>query len=320
MTMHWFLPGFLRALNRDDGHPARTLNLPHFRSALGKADALPCPDLWSACAAHLQLKKFPFAQISAACSHQSLDVPWALLTPMAIKPEHRGIYLLGEQALNLSRQERQQLQEELQAWMSEDGLRLVATGSEHWLLTLNQRCDLQTVPYWQVIGRDAMTVMPSGNDAMYWQAKMTEWQMILQRSFINQQRQQRHEKLVQGLHLWGESGAQLPHSTRLNAVYTDSDAIGAWLRQTASGITVRPLHEIRHNEFDYVLVMATQGESAWANGEFERWRDYWQNIDQLFAVRGHQKIYPDNGFSYSLQSLQRMKFWRGKSSLPAELQ
>lgn len=319
MSLFWFLPGFLRSINREGEHPARALKLNNLPTMLAKTSPIACPDLWTACAQQFHLKVFPFAQVIAANSNLPVEQDWALLTPMAIQPEHRGIYLLGERVLNLSETERKQLREELNAWMQEDGLQLHATPSEHWLLGLNKRNDVHTTPYLQVIGRDAMTVMPSGADAMYWQAKMTEWQMILQRSFINQQRQQNQQKLVQGLHLWGESSTQLPHSTRVSAVYTDSDAIARWLTQTATGIKVCSLKDVVNNEFDQALVIAANGESAWANGDLDSWQYYWQTLDKLIDPKTSHIIYPDNGFSYSVTSSQRFKFWRGENYFPQEL-
>lgn len=320
MIIHWFLPGFLRNQNRDGAHPARALALNNLPSLLAKADRFDSADAWTACAQLLGFSAFPFAQVAAVNSGFEPGEPWALLTPTAIQPEHRGIYLLGDRPLNLSEAERKQLREELHAWMSEDGLSLHSTLSEHWLLSLNKRNDFHSTPYLQVIGRDAMTVMPHGADALFWQAKLTEWQMIMQRSFINQQRQIAQQPVIQAAHLWGESAAHTPHSTRIKAVFTDSDAIAQWLTKCATAIRVFPLDQLPRHPFDEVAVIAVNGEPAWAYGDVTPWQHYWQTVDAFFNASPQQRIYPDNGFCYHAKPLQRFRIWRGKKNLPKEMQ
>ncbi len=319
MIIHWILPAFLRDLNRDGPHPARQLNLPHLSALLPKADVVSSTNAWQACAQLLNLPAFPFAQVLAVNSGLDAKQHWLLLTPTAIQPEHRGIYLLGEKSLQLSADERTHLLNELNAWLKEDGLQLQTTQSEHWLLALPHKTDVHTTPYSQVIGCDAMTVMPTGNDALYWQAKLTEWQMFLQRSFVNQQRQAKQQVLIQALHLWGESVAKLPHSTRIKAVYTDNEAIARWITLCAGGINAYPLDALAACCDDEVMVIAAQAESHWAYGEFDAWCQYWQHLDALFSQSATHVIYADNRFCYRLLPSHRFRFWRGKKQLPKEM-
>jgi hypothetical protein len=320
MIIHWVLPTLLRDLNREGAHPAAQLSIPQLRRILSRSDKKGAGSAWAMAAQLLSLPAFPFAQVMAVNAGLSAHQRYLLLTPTAIRPEHRGVYLLGDRPLQLSDDERSQLREALNAWLKEDGLHLEATGSEHWLLTHNHHIDVHTTPYWQVVGKDAMTVMPTGSDALFWQAKLTEWQMFLQRVHVNQQRAVNQLPQVQAIHLWGESETKLPHSTRISAVATDNEALLKWLKVCAAGFAVIHLDQLSQCQADEVLVIAGQADQAWAYGDWSAWSLYWQKIDRYFDMTVNHIIYADNESRYVYTAQRRWFFWRGNRHLPMELQ
>ncbi|MCW8917577.1 MAG: hypothetical protein OQL08_02005 [Gammaproteobacteria bacterium] len=140
-----------------------------------------------------------------ALSH-GLDVQsgwWLCVDPVHLLVDRDQLYLSAYRELALSQPEADALVTELNKIYAEDGWLFSAASPQRWLLRLPQPLALSTTPTEQALGQRVGAVLPQGKDAMAWQRVMTEVQMILHASPVNERRAGQGKKAVNGLWFWG---------------------------------------------------------------------------------------------------------------------
>lgn len=97
----------------------------------------------------------------------------------------------------------QRLVDALNAHFGQDGLQFFAARPDRWYLRLAQAPRLHTTPLAQVLGRDLQKLLPQGEDAMQWHARLNEMQMLLHGHALNVELEQQGRLPVNSLWLWG---------------------------------------------------------------------------------------------------------------------
>ncbi|MBK1619082.1 hypothetical protein CKO42_11690 [Lamprobacter modestohalophilus] len=123
--------------------------------------------------------------------------------PVHLRPDRDQLRLFDARHLGISQAEADALVQEVNAHLVDDGLRLVAPVASRWYLELAESPQIETHPLETVIGRHIDGFLPTGPDARRWAALMTELQMLLFQSPVNQARQERGRPAVNALWISG---------------------------------------------------------------------------------------------------------------------
>ncbi|MEA3642129.1 MAG: hypothetical protein VBE63_19630 [Lamprobacter sp.] len=123
--------------------------------------------------------------------------------PVHLRPDRDQLRLFDARHLGISQAEADALVQEVNAHLVDDGLRLVAPVASRWYLELAESPQIETHPLETVIGRHIDGFLPTGADAGRWAALMTELQMLLFQSPVNQARQERGRPAVNALWISG---------------------------------------------------------------------------------------------------------------------
>lgn len=332
MLIDLLIPGLLTPLRGGErAHPfAGVANEPLWQK-FSRASREAAGPAWSAWAQTCRCARFPFAAWLARSAGLP-DTPVLLAEPVRVRAEHRGIYLLGLPEPALRDEEVMAVHDSLRPWLKEDGCALQAVSSTRWLLQLpqaspssqlpqlsqfSQQPALETRRLAEAIGFDLAHVLPRGADALRWQARQMEWQMLLQTHAVNHVRQQRGESGVQSIWLSGEGDINAAQWPDYQLVITDEPAIQAFAAH--HGAKVLHPDAVQDHVFERmtrVLVFISALELPFAHGQRQRWQEMhqqlqplWQNMETL-ARRATLNLVPDDGHVYRLTPANRWQFWR----------
>lgn len=151
----------------------------------------------------------PVAPLCALGEQQEVEGGWWLcVDPVHLVADRDQLYLSAYRELALSQSEADALVSELNRTYAEDGWHFIATSPQRWLLRLPESLAMLTTPTEQALGQSVGEVLPQGDDAMSWQRVMTEVQMLLHSSPVNDRRAEQGALAVNGLWFWG--GGALP--------------------------------------------------------------------------------------------------------------
>jgi hypothetical protein len=153
----------------------------------------------------------PVAPLCALSDGQDAKSGWWLcVDPVHLLADRDQLYLSAYRELALSQAEADELVAELNKIYVEDGWLFIAISPQRWLLRLPQPLAISTTPTEQALGQSVGAVLPRGEGAMAWQRVMTEVQMVLHASPVNERRSEQGARAVNGLWFWG--GGTLPEA------------------------------------------------------------------------------------------------------------
>jgi hypothetical protein len=208
------LPGIQPRLNNDMVWP----ELPALQMLLSKGKREPSPaDHIASLFAHFSMTTMgaisegdlPVAPLCALSDELDAKSGWWLcVDPVHLLADRDQLYLSAYRELALTQSEADELVVELNKIYAEDGWLFIAASPQRWLLRLPQPLAISTTPTEQALGQSVGAVLPQGTDAMAWQRVMTEVQMVLHSSPVNERRAEQGARAVNGLWFWG--GGSLP--------------------------------------------------------------------------------------------------------------
>ncbi|MFN4292478.1 MAG: hypothetical protein ACK4E7_16605 [Permianibacter sp.] len=321
-----WLPGLLAPLRQGESrHPISTVERRDLRALFALA-ARREPAVLTRLLAHYvgSVHADNAAAVAAALRLPSAPA-WLFAAPVWLRPEHAGIYLLGSRPLQMSADDAAACCAELNGWLGQDGMQLYPVTPSRWLLALPEAPALQWTALVDAIGCDLRHVAAQGEGSLRWQARLTEWQMLLNQSPLNQARQQRGLPPIHSLWLWGNASSPptspaVP-STPLVIMAVDSllartqpaHSLESLLQQAPTQATV--IDERLHDAFVHGDIAGYQHAYA------QVWRQTLAPL--LAALQSHQigalQLCPDDGFAYQLQRKSVWTFWQ-RAPLPALLQ
>lgn len=266
----------------------------------------------------------PVAAVTAAHDGLSADGGWWLRAdPVCLRADLHGVRLFDARALELTDSEAHAYAAAFDRVYADDGLRLHTPVATRWYVHLPQAPHVAMQPLAVAIGRDIRTLLPTGEEAAWWNARLTEVQMLFYELPVNLEREARRRPIVSGLWFWG--GGVLPAGLRAPAVavYAD-DPYARGLAQLAGG-EINPLpgayadwREAAAREAGAVVVIdalrhceGEQDAGAWAAG-VEALEAAWFAPLAGALMRGELKCLTlDTGaHTYTVRGADLWKFWR----------
>ncbi|MCC5812721.1 MAG: hypothetical protein JJU06_20360 [Ectothiorhodospiraceae bacterium] len=124
-------------------------------------------------------------------------------SPVQLVADRDRLLIQGPETLQLQDDESAACLAALNESFAADPLHFHAGVSGNWYLSTSSRPRLRTTPLDQAEGRSMADVLPVGDDARQWIARLNEIQMLLFSLPLNRLREQRGLPLVNGLWFWG---------------------------------------------------------------------------------------------------------------------
>lgn len=128
---------------------------------------------------------------------------WIRADPVVFQADAHQVFCLGNELLDLSKDESDQLAHDLNEYFQEEHLELFAPNGVSWYLRLDATPDLVTNALVDVAGRGIHALLPSGPDQGAWHRRLTEVQMLLKNHPVNQKREQQGKLTANALWFWG---------------------------------------------------------------------------------------------------------------------
>ncbi|UCD67071.1 MAG: hypothetical protein JSW48_09330 [Betaproteobacteria bacterium] len=128
---------------------------------------------------------------------------WICAQPVHLAVDRDGLVLQPRSQLNLSEQESRTLFRLLEPHLAGHELEMKHIGTGLWCVGSKRSQHLVTNDIELAEGHSVDRLMPSGNDAAWWQRLVLEAQMILHEHAVNVSREERGDLPVNSLWLWG---------------------------------------------------------------------------------------------------------------------
>ncbi|MGH8119286.1 MAG: hypothetical protein ACRESK_01580 [Gammaproteobacteria bacterium] len=167
-------------------------------------------------------RDFPIGPISRLVDdHHNTENIWMRSDPVHLAADHRGLILMDESTFTLDQHDALVLAASVKDVLAEHGMQLEVPVMNRWYVSLEKLPDVQTTPLHEAAGRDIHTCMPRGAGQLAWARLLNELQMALYASEINLAREQRREKPVNSVWLWGAGSLPELQECPWSRVFTD---------------------------------------------------------------------------------------------------
>ncbi len=220
---------------------------------------------------------------------------WFCADPIHLHIERDRLMLLDPYTFPLGKQESQEFCAQLNAHFEEAGMFFFASTPSQWVVGLNARPRLETIPLQRCVGRSIENHLPQGEDRQVWLALFNEVQMVLHDCALNQAREVRGERSVSGVWFWDEEVAQSSHEQfhglRWPSAYGDGEA---WRHQAQVFETtlVQPwLDRLFAGEISALTLVALEGRySGQVTVRKGHQRRFWRRTRSLMKIPGLQPL------------------------------
>lgn len=247
--------------------------------------------------------------------------------PVSVVPDRDRLTMLGNQGLDIRREEADQLVGEFNRLFAEDGLQLEAPVVDRWYMRMAQPVTISTTPLSQVIGRDIHKYLPQGEGAIRWHAMMNEVQMLFHSSSVNVARRARGAPEINTLWLWGEgelppAGASDWRRLWANDVLSRGLARWAGIEQCSLPATGEEWLEQAEQGGAHLVVLDALAEAA-QTGDLYRWREQLQGVEEywlaplqqaLKSKRLHELTLVSERARFELTGAALGRWWRRRRS------
>lgn len=170
--------------------------------------------------------ELPVAAMTALAANFSIkNNYWLRADPVELRAGLSGIFLIGNSHLALQKKEIQLLREQLNQLLQEYNIHLHTPWEQAWLLELVKQPQINTVDLNSIIGKEISHYLPGGEEQKKWRCLLTEIQMLLHQSPINQTRENNNKPLVNSLWFWGEGNLPAPKTNHYSHVISNNPIV-----------------------------------------------------------------------------------------------
>ncbi|MBI2960309.1 MAG: hypothetical protein HYY28_08350 [Betaproteobacteria bacterium] len=163
---------------------------------------------------------------------------WMRADPVHLRAEGSGLLHVDASECAITDEEAGMLARDINRHFA-GSFTLVAPRRDRWYLRLQEAPDMETAPLAAVCGRSIASRLPRGAEAMRWQARTNELQMLLHEHPVNAAREARGELTVNSVWLWG-AGRLAPPQAKSFRLAAANDPLALGLAQ-AAGAAAMPL-------------------------------------------------------------------------------
>jgi hypothetical protein len=202
---------------------------------------------------------------------------WLRADPVHLEIEGGRLALADSRAFPLSQEEAQGLTDSLNTHFAADGLRFHPQRPERWYLRTHTAPALETTDLAAAVGKSIDSLMPRGDDAPVWRARLNDAQMLLHGHAVNIAREHAGQTTVNSIWLWGGGTLSDAVSAPFDALWSQ-DPFALGLAQAAR-IATRDLSAgapglLRAGAGEGVqLILLDQLRGAAQYDDAHRWRE-----------------------------------------------
>lgn len=163
--------------------------------------------------------------------NNAVDDYYMCADPVYMQADRDQLLMFDSQELNIQTQEADTIVTDLNEHFKEEGLKFIKITNSQWIVRINQICDVDTVALYKVINRPLANVMPTGQHGKKWKSILNEVQMFLYAHKINDERQEKGLKAINGIWFWG--AGTIPQASTSTKPLTHLYADVQWIRALA---------------------------------------------------------------------------------------
>ncbi|WP_303907061.1 hypothetical protein [Thiohalomonas denitrificans] len=253
--------------------------------------------------------------VGALCRYadigEAFEGCWLKADPVHLVADRDRVMLTGT-VTDLEPHEIQSLVKAFNDLFGEDGCELEA-GAAGLRLRTPLSCAANTTPLDEAIGRDIHPLLPDGPDRLEWHRFLTELQMLLHGSPINETREASGRLPVNSLWLWG--AGELPPfvASPWGSVYTQDGLVAGLTRRSGGSSDAVPDSlaelEVFGNQLLVLPAPNTEGRELSISSLEEQW---FLPLERALRTErlGRLLLYPGNGWEVSITSGRLRRFWR----------
>ena len=145
------------------------------------------------------------------------------VSPVFLETGIEKVYLRQLFERDLDNSSAQLLINDLNEFLHDDGIKIEPVSNVLWLMNLPVNKEIDTVPLGFAENQSIYSLLPKGNDAIYWHKLMNEIQMMLFGHQVNHIREDENRIPVNGVWFWGEGSLPAAKTSRqFDCVLTNS--------------------------------------------------------------------------------------------------
>lgn len=136
------------------------------------------------------------------------DKPLLSFDPVSLVADMDHVLLYDSTHFDIEQEEAQQLVAAINNLLQDDGLEVIAPSPQRWYLQGKQSANTRFTPLAEVVGRNILPAMPTGDDAVWWRRLLNEIQMLLHSHPVNDSRVARGLMPINGVWPWGDGAPE----------------------------------------------------------------------------------------------------------------
>ncbi|WP_455221556.1 hypothetical protein [Kaarinaea lacus] len=161
--------------------------------------------------------RLPVAALAHSLQYETDAKYWYMhCDPVVIQPNRDHLMLLGNDMLDYSKQEAEQIISDINATYHDQPWQIKMLSPKHWVMEALQAPAIQTYALNSAVGRKINDYLPQGRDAKAWHVLLNELQMLLHSHPVNQSRSMQGLAAANSVWFWGEG--YFPTGTNDSAV------------------------------------------------------------------------------------------------------
>lgn len=278
-------------------------------------------------------RDFPIGAISRlADDGQPPEGIWMRADPVHLIPDHRSLILVDESGFTLDQHDALVLAACAKEILAGHGMELEAPVVKRWYVRLATLPDVATTPLHEASGKDIHGCMPRGPGQLAWAQLLNELQMALHASEINVAREQRRDKAVNSLWLWGAGSLPELRECPWSRVFTDEEITRGFSILARTPCTELPesVDEVLDASVagEDVLVVISFGLRHSQYHDLQGWIDFAGYLEQFWFtdlpayLRGGELgelVILTEHQQFTIKSSSLRKFWRRQKPLRSYL-
>jgi len=172
----------------------------------------------------------PVAALSHYLKFGELTDYWYMhCDPVVMQPNRDHLMMFGNDLLDISEQEAEQLVSDINATYHDQPWQLKMLSPTQWVLEMQQTPKIKTKPLNRVLGKKINEYLPTGEDAKIWHVLLNELQMLLHSHPVNRARDTKGISTINSVWFWGEG--RLPRDLNSSMV---TNWAQCWSNHTAT--------------------------------------------------------------------------------------
>jgi len=246
---------------------------------------------------------------------------WLHADPVHLHAQRTELVLVDAARLEIDPAESAALIQSLDAHFAQDGISLLQVGAKQWYLRAGVPGRFRAVALSAAAGRNVDPLLPRGDDALLWNRRVNEAQMLLHGHPVNAAREARGAPAVNSVWLWG-GGSLPPCRTEFEAVWSDSSLLRGMAMQAGVALHALPADAggwLRDaGDGSHLVALPERGADGETGPALQDWFE--PLVHALLARRLERLAIASfahgRRVTWHLARSDRWKFWRRDPGLP----